>query len=185
MQCRFVLKEWSAIETALRLARQCLLLRRGGLADGRSGFVIESEHFLIYPTYEHQHSQWVQPAYAGWVKPPAGGGRVSLSLYGVVSERFVLKQREQLMALLPWTIYNEAFVDQRLQWLPDNPTQAFVVRAYPLVKPILLPVSNRYRGCRSWYTVEEPASVELGPACMEEAVFVQTIAGIRRAIEAA
>jgi len=48
------LKEWATIVNALENGDQTVLLRKGGILEDSSGFVVESEKFFLFPTFEHQ-----------------------------------------------------------------------------------------------------------------------------------
>ncbi len=46
-------KEWAAIVEALGAGEQILLLRKGGIAEGRGGFQVKNQRFWLYPTFFH------------------------------------------------------------------------------------------------------------------------------------
>ena len=66
------LKEWAVVVAALARGDQFFLLRKGGIAEGKHGFELQHREFLFFPTWEHQHADWVRPEYgslfdsSGW-----------------------------------------------------------------------------------------------------------------------
>ena len=56
------LKEWATIVNALENGDQTVLLRKGGILEDSSGFVVESEKFFLFPTFEHQENKTPQAA---------------------------------------------------------------------------------------------------------------------------
>ena len=46
------LKEWATVVNALENGDQTVLLRKGGILEDSSGFVVESEKFFLFPTFE-------------------------------------------------------------------------------------------------------------------------------------
>ena len=44
------LKEWATVVNALENGDQTVLLRKGGILEDSSGFVVESEKFFLFPT---------------------------------------------------------------------------------------------------------------------------------------
>ena len=48
------LKEWATVVKALEHGKQTVILRKGGILETASGFIIESKKFLLFPTWEHQ-----------------------------------------------------------------------------------------------------------------------------------
>jgi len=46
------LKEWATVVNALENGDQTVLLRKGGILEDSSGFVVESEKFFLFPTFD-------------------------------------------------------------------------------------------------------------------------------------
>ena len=57
------LKEWAVVCKALEEGRQILLLRKGGIMEYRQGFKVKHNKFLLFPTFEHQSKESIQPNY--------------------------------------------------------------------------------------------------------------------------
>jgi hypothetical protein len=47
-------KEWALVCEELGSGRQSIILRKGGIAEGRSGFRFEHADFLLLPTLFHE-----------------------------------------------------------------------------------------------------------------------------------
>src|SRR5688572_4638514 len=56
---RTAFKEWAIIVDALARGDQILILRKGGISEGREGFQIDHEQFLLFPTLFHQQRESV------------------------------------------------------------------------------------------------------------------------------
>ena len=50
-------KEWLVICRALAAGRQSIILRKGGIAEGRSGFSFQHDSFFLFPTLYHQQER--------------------------------------------------------------------------------------------------------------------------------
>src|ERR1051325_9649991 len=59
---RIAFKEWAIVVDALGRGDQIIILRKGGISEGRSGFQIEHNRFLLFPTLFHQQRDAVIPA---------------------------------------------------------------------------------------------------------------------------
>lgn len=59
---RTAFKEWAIVVDALGRGDQILILRKGGIAEGRGGFQAEHPRFLFFPTLFHQQRESVLPA---------------------------------------------------------------------------------------------------------------------------
>ena len=69
--CQMALKEWAVTCQALARGEQVLLLRKGGIHEDSKDFRVIHREFLLYPTYEHQKRELLQPA------PPTDAGGVA------------------------------------------------------------------------------------------------------------
>src|SRR5437764_136517 len=54
-------REWAVICQALAEGQQALILRKGGIAEGKDGFKLEHTRFWLFPTYTHQQRDGIQP----------------------------------------------------------------------------------------------------------------------------
>ena len=54
-------KEWYAIVEAIGSGRQNILLRKGGIHEGKRGFELRSESFWLFPTFFHQQLEKLNP----------------------------------------------------------------------------------------------------------------------------
>src|SRR5438105_13031577 len=59
---RIAFKDWAVIIDALGAGEQILIFRKGGIAEGRSGFQVDHSDFLLFPTLFHQQRDAVLPA---------------------------------------------------------------------------------------------------------------------------
>src|SRR5436190_9950306 len=47
-------KEWAVVCEALGRGEQSILLRKGGIAEGRGGFGFRHSEFFLFPTFFHE-----------------------------------------------------------------------------------------------------------------------------------
>ena len=47
-------KEWAVVCAALASGRQSVILRKGGIHEGRDGFRVDHREFWLFPTRFHQ-----------------------------------------------------------------------------------------------------------------------------------
>jgi hypothetical protein len=55
------LKEWDVVCEALGSGRQAIVIRKGGIAEGKDGLKFEHEEFVLLPTFFHQQAERVIP----------------------------------------------------------------------------------------------------------------------------
>jgi hypothetical protein len=162
------LKEWAVAVTALTQGETLLLLRKGGIQE--RGFSLAASQFWLYPTYEHQKPQWLKPAYAGQVTPVESGWHpewVAISAWASVTHTFQVDQPAEIEALLPFHVWTESFVTERLNWMPQRPLLVLCLRVHRLAQPQIIPYRPEYGGCKSWIQLADLPSSEAQPVFTE------------------
>jgi len=155
------LKEWAVAIAALGSGDTIVLLRKGGIRERE--FLVRDRRVLLYPTQFHQ-AQFHQTGgalKAAYVDRAgdlnglgsAAGDGLAIAYWAQITH-CLTPAPERLEALLPFHIWTEAFVRQRLAWKPERPLQVLCLRTYKLLEPLTVP--ERPQGCRSWFEVESP-----------------------------
>lgn len=158
---QIALKEWASAIKALREGKQILVLRKGGIVEETRDFQVESHHFYLYPTYEHQKRELLKEAeqhavdetLAGW-SPDAA--EVELTAYADVAEDIEVLDQEQLDRLSGFHIWTDTFAEERLKWKRKNPLHVLLLRVYRLEEPVSVPIRPDYLGCKSWVEIADP-----------------------------
>ncbi len=167
-------KEWQVIVQALRAGDQILILRKGGIAEGRGGFQVQAETFWLYPTRFHAQQEKTKPAAHAWITDVEAetlpSPTVELSCFArIVASRY-LTAWEDVARLDPFHLWTEETVRERFQWSREPGVHALVVRVQRLDTPVLLTVTPEMGGCKSWIEVDvDPWSMPAAPALSDAA----------------
>lgn len=151
-------KEWQVIVEALGAGEQILILRKGGLAEGRRGLDAErARHFWLFPTQFHAQREKTKPAAARWFPAnpadsisPVNSPLITLSYFAEVTQHRFLEAWPEIAALDPFHHWTEAAVREKYDWSRPPGLHAFVVRVYRLDEPLTLPLTPEMSGCKSW-----------------------------------
>ena len=156
------LKEWAVVCRALEEGRQTVLLRKGGILEFREGFEVKHDRFMLFPTYEHQSRENLQPDYTDRLdevlkEQPAGAVNVLASyaeakLVREISDSSVLKKLEK------YHVWNESYVNARMTYNPKKPMSMILVRVYNIDKPLAVESRSEWAGCKSWIPVDLQAA---------------------------
>ena len=177
-------KEWAVIVEALGQGEQIVILRKGGIAEGRGGFQAEHERFWLFPTRFHQQAEGVVPEaatrFGAMLFPPEDVLRIQYAAEVVKARR--LESLAAAKRLAGQHIWRDDVIAERFDWGRDQGIYAMAVRIRQLASPLDLPMLEEYGGCKSW--------IELGPAMdfsttkpvLEAAVFEQKLADFREAL---
>ncbi|HIK29067.1 MAG: DUF1802 family protein [Oscillatoriaceae bacterium SKW80] len=179
------LKEWAIAIKALETGKTIMLLRKGGIREQGGHFTVTSTQVLLYPTYEHQKPDLLKPEYACQIKTVPSGWHpetIPIGSRAEIIEILPVTAESTVAALLPYHIWNEKFVSERLKWKPRNPLYILLLRTYRLQEEREIPYLPEYGGCRSWIDLATPFDIERAQPILSDAEFAQQVTAIRRAV---
>ncbi len=160
------LKEWAIVCKALEEGRQILLLRKGGIMEYRQGFEIKHNKFLLFPTFEHQSKEYIQPDYINNLDiilqhhlntpchPTANSGRNKITSYARVIDVKEVNDKSILRKLEKYHIWNDRYVNLRMDYNPKKPISVLLLRVYKMNNPLEVDIKREWAGCRSWVSIE-------------------------------
>lgn len=147
-------KEWQLVAEALVRGEQSVLLRKGGISEGKAGFQWLHDRFFLFPSLFHEQAAQVKPAPDGGERslPEAGGnGDIVFSVFVETLATGRLTDWDAVGALEPYHIWREEIVRDRFEWGDEPGISWAVVRAHELEDPWVLPDRKSFGGCRSWF----------------------------------
>jgi hypothetical protein len=156
------LKEWAVVCRALEEGRQVVLLRKGGILEYRQGFEVKHNKFLMFPTFEHQSKDNLQPDYAGKLddvlKEQHAAGSNKITAYAQAVEMKEITDRTALHSLAKYHVWNESYVNARMDYNPKKPMSVILLRVFKLENPIIVDCKPQWAGCKSWIPLDMDAS---------------------------
>jgi hypothetical protein len=151
------LKEWDVVCEALGSGRQVIVIRTGGIAEGKEGLRFEHGEFVLLPTFFHQQSERVVPE-ADFAARQAGqeGERESVEIrhaaalvwHKMVTDPGVLPR------LQAFHILTSQEVETRFAQKPSRGVQVALLRVFRLDPPQRVAWRKSFGGCRSWAEME-------------------------------
>ena len=178
-------KEWAAVCQALASGQQCLILRKGGIHEGRDGFRVDQVEFWLYPTEFHQQPDVLAEQghplleQARLQQPP--NGFIAIQHYVTIEEVIEIRDESILPRLTGLHVWSTSTIQARFHY--RNPLLfALLVRVFSLQRAILLAETPQFAGCRSWVDLgEQLITRDLVPILTDEQ-HQHRMAEIRRAI---
>jgi hypothetical protein len=172
---RIAFKEWAIVVDALGRGEQILILRKGGLSEGRGGFTVEHPRFLLFPTLYHQQREAVIPAaqarfdvIAPRMPPP---DRVRLEFVAEVAAWRNVDSVAAVERLRGQHIWRDEIIAERFDWGRTRNLFALAVRVFRLPRTVELPMQPAYGGCKSWVELGEEVPTEGAVPVLDEARF--------------
>lgn len=179
------LKEWAVAIEALEAGDTVMLLRKGGIKEQGGRFQVAQEEVLLYPTYEHQQPRLLKPEYEARVIPVTSGWHpetVRIGSWARITDILPVYDENIVNELLPFHIWNEHFICDRLKWKPRQPLFVLLLRAYKLAQVEEIPYCDSYGGCKSWIDLDSSISVENAIPVLSESTYHQTVNEIHNII---
>lgn len=159
-------KEWQVVVEALAAGEQIILLRKGGIAEGRGGFYpAHARRFWLFPTQFHAQREKTKPSFAHQFSAPrdtAADGLITLTAFAEVAHTAFISDWPAVAALDPFHIWTEAAVREKFDWGRPPGLHVLVVRVHRLREPVTFAATADMGGCKSWielpYAFDEHAS---------------------------
>ena len=155
-------KEWALVCAALGAGRQSVIIRKGGLAEGRDGFAFQHREFFLFPTFFHEQLARVRLFAPALPEPPPN--EIEIRYFVRIEEARIMTDWAEVRALEPLHILRESVVRQRFDYGKTPGVHVAFVRTFQLDPVWRFPDAKAYGGCRSWVGLSEPpAGLRLHP----------------------
>jgi hypothetical protein len=174
-------KEWAIVCEAIGRGDQSVLIRKGGIHEGRAGFRFQHDEFFLFPTLFHEQiAQTTLPADTPIPTPPEG--EVQIRTFVKVESAELVTDLDAARDLGPFHILRDSVIEERFAY--DEPTgvNVAVVRAYCLPAPWTFPMEKKYGGCRSWVVLPDPPDMGKLTPVIPDAEHARRRAEIRRGL---
>lgn len=160
-------KEWAIICDALGTGRQSIILRKGGIAEGREGFRFKHERFFLFPTLFHEQiSKTILPAETPL--PTFEPAKITIQYLAQAEWSSLITDLDNAKGLAPLHIWNEQVIEERFNYDEPKGLNVAFIRVYKLSEPWIFDDAPKYGGCRSWVDLPElPDHIQLAPVLDE------------------
>lgn len=169
---RFAFKEWAVVCEALHTGRQSLILRKGGIHEGREGFRVDHREFWLFPTEFHQQPNVLAPEAHALLSDVQSRDNTTDELtirdYAIVEEVIEIRDEALLPGLNGLHVWSEQTLHDRFHYKRPG-LFALLVRLHQRTERIRMPQSPHFAGCRSWVDFPTELSTEgLVPVLSDE-----------------
>jgi hypothetical protein len=155
-------KEWAIVCEALGRGGQSIIVRKGGIAEGRLGFSFRHREFFLFPTYFHEQPSKVRKIDFDFSEPSAD--MVDLKFLAKLDLVRTITSWPSVQALAPMHILQTEVVRERFEYDEAPGVHVAFVRTFQVMPTWTLPSEKKYRGCRSWVNLPSlPADIRLTP----------------------
>jgi hypothetical protein len=185
---RIAFKEWAVVVDGLGRGDQIIILRKGGISEGRSGFQVEHNRFFLFPTLFHQQRECVQPAAQiryDALAPKLSPNSVLIEFFVEVVDWKFLDSLEAALHLRGQHIWREDVIRERFDWGKSKSIYAMAMRVFRLPHAVELPMRAEYGGCKSWVELDAPIPTDNAQPVLTDREFETKLSRFRSAVEPA
>jgi hypothetical protein len=147
-------KEWALICEALGNGRQSLILRKGGIAEGRAGFNFQHAEFFLFPTWFHEQLERTTLPPDTPV-PQALDEEIEIAYAATVEWTRLVSDLAVVNRLRDLHVWRDTIVEERFRYDDTPGIHVAFVRIFRLDPPQRLRMEKKYGGCRSWVELPE------------------------------
>lgn len=180
------LKEWAIAIYALESGQTIMLLRKGGIREQQGRFQVLHPQVLLYPTFEHQQSLLLKAAYADMVQQVPSGWHpetVRIGSWAEITDILPVSDEVIVRRLLPFHIWNEDFIRDRLKWKPQQPLFILLLRTYQLSHVQEILYQTEYSGCKSWIDITSPIHLKASQPVLSDSNYQNLVKEIRSIVD--
>ena len=158
-------KEWEAIVEALGQGAQIVILRKGGIAEGKQGFQAKHPKFWLFPTDYHPQWEKTKPELQRFLAPTAARKAdqpIALQYFAEVTDAVYLDSWDKVARLDDAHFWADSILRERFDYAErpgmEPGLHLLIVRVSRINLPHKLAPSKDYDGCKSW--IDVPANWE-------------------------
>lgn len=160
-------KEWAVVCEAIGSGRQSVMLRKGGIAEGREGFAFKHREFFLFPTWFHEQLEKTTLP-AGTLLPPQLDGEIEIQYAVTLEWSRLVTDSTRLPVLKEFHILHDSVIEERFCYDEVPGIHVGFVRGFRLVSPRRLAMQKSFGGCRSWLDLPGLEGVDLVPVISDE-----------------
>jgi len=160
-------KEWAVVCEALGSGQQSIIIRKGGIAEGRQGFAFRHEEFFLFPTFFHEQlAKTTLPPET--LIPEPTEEELEIRFAAAVEWTQLVTDLDLLARLRDFHVLQHSEIEARFHYDEPQGVHVAFVRIYRLEPALRLKNEKKYGGCRSWLDLPEAEGVALVSVLSDE-----------------
>lgn len=178
-------KEWTLVCKALGEGAQSIIIRKGGIAEGRAGFRFQHEEFLLFPTLFHEQVAKLKLPSDTQLPQQRPDEQHEITLRARVEWTQDVADFSVVQKLAPFHCWQDSEIEKRFRYEEEKGkpgVSVAFVRIEALNPPHVFPDSPKYGGCRSWIQLPDLAEGTQFTAVLDEATHREREQQIRQAL---
>ena len=160
-------KEWAIVCASIERGETSLIFRKGGIAEGLTGFRFKHRRFYLFPTYFHEQIERTRLNRERDVTPR--NDCIAISVFLEIEFAILMRDLSSIPALEPLHVLQATVLEERFHYDKPEGLHVAFLRAFRISPVWELPFHPSYGGCRSWVTLPDPpADLRREPVLTDE-----------------
>ena len=175
-------KEWALVCDALGRGAQSIIIRKGGIAEGRAGFRFEHPEFFLFPTLFHEQVAKLKLPPGTALPAQRSDGQHEVALRVRVEWTQDVADLAIVQRLSPFHLWQDSEIEKRFRYEEEDGKRGVsvaFVRVEKMSEAFVFPDSPKFGGCRSWIQIPEPPGEVTFSPLLDEATHRSREAQIR------
>ena len=178
-------KEWTLVCDALGSGAQSIIIRKGGIAEGRAGFRFHHEKFLLFPTLFHEQVAKLKLPPGAALPAQRADGQHEVAFRARVEWTRDVEDLAVVRRLAPFHIWQDSEIEKRFRYEEEKGktgVSVAFVRVEKMNAPFVFPDDPQFGGCRSWIELSEPPDCVTFSPVLDDTVHRERESEIRAAL---
>jgi len=153
----FGFKEWKLICDVLETGSQSVILRKGGISEGKRGFQWLHREFFLFPTYFHEQADQLNLGEDAQIPdiPTKEADEVEIRLFAEIEETWEIDSLETALSLQDLHTWQPQVIEERFGYGENDGISLALLKVHRLAAPWTLANRKGFGGCRSWLGLPE------------------------------
>lgn len=135
---------------------QSIILRKGGISEGKHGFQWLHREFILFPTYFHEQDERLRLSWTPTAEPATKDrDEVEIRLFAEIVDTWEIDDLDRARELRDLHVWNDEVIEERFGWGENDGLSLALVRLSKLPEPWRLANRKGFGGCRSWLGLPE------------------------------
>jgi len=160
-------KEWAVIVEALGAGAQTLILRKGGIAEGKDGFNVAHTHFWLFPTQYHQQMEKTKSEAAQFASTSTPSDKIPLKFWAEVTDSVFIEDEQLIPKLNPFHLWREETIRERFHYKKPG-LFLLMTRIFHAQDPAEITITPEIEGCKSWIETAAVLPLKLSTPILKE-----------------
>jgi hypothetical protein len=148
-------KEWALVCESMLRGETSLIVRKGGIAEGKEGFRFKHSQFFLFPTFFHEQIAETRLDVTRDLEPQLES--ITIEAFAYVEFTVWISDLQTIEPLSKFHILRPELLEKRFNQDEVKGLHLAFVRVFRVIPSWNLALQSSFGGCRSWVELPSPS----------------------------